>query len=155
MNGAQVPMGPFPLALLTISLGVVIILLAGGVVFGLPSLYPVFYQRGHWDNLCTHEEAQVCSAEQKTTKCCDAQLAQITTLSSICYFLADASAALWGEAVDRAGARRMLGLAAFIACTGALCIGLGTHHRMEGLIATALLLVALAGPGVFFSSYTG
>ena len=49
----------------------------------------------------------------------------------------------------------MLGLAAFIASTGALCIGLGTHHRMEGLIATALLMVALAGPGVFFSSYTG
>eukprot|EP00327_Prymnesium_parvum_P010562 CAMPEP_0184381712 /NCGR_PEP_ID=MMETSP0007-20130409/5736_1 /TAXON_ID=97485 /ORGANISM="Prymnesium parvum, Strain Texoma1" /LENGTH=529 /DNA_ID=CAMNT_0026727433 /DNA_START=23 /DNA_END=1612 /DNA_ORIENTATION=+ len=146
---------PFFLACGTIALAVINVWLAGGVIYGLPSIYSIFYHRGSWSQSCGSEEAWSCANNATGTKCCDAQLDQITMLSSICYFIADASAALWGEAVDRAGVPPVLGIAAFLSCTGALGIGLGVHYRSELVTSSSLISLAFGGPGIFFASYKG
>ena len=137
----------------TVGMAVLLILLAGGAIFGLPSIYPLFYRRGAWAGSCPNVEA--CVAAHAGTKCCDAQLTHITMISSLCYFFSDACAAPWGEAVERVGARSMLALAVSCSLLGAVGLGLGVHFRTETLVTAALLLLALAGPGIFNASYTG
>ena len=140
-------------ALATLVFAVLLILLAGGAIFGLPSIYPLLYERGHWAGNC--DNAAACVQALSTTKCCDAQLAHITMLSSLSYFLTDASAAPWGEAVDRVGALPMLGLSTTIASAGAVVLGFGVKQRAEGMVTAAMLMLAVAGPGVFNAAYTG
>ena len=137
-----------------IALFTLLILLAGGVVFGLPSIYPLLYQRGAWAGLCG--DATACSGEQswKSTKCCDSQMLRVTMVSSVAYFISDASSGPWGEAVARAGVHMMLALSTIMSCTGAIVLGVGLHVHAEWLITSGFCLLAVGGPGIFNSSYT-
>ena len=99
----------------------------GGLIFGMPALFPSLYGVGFWARLCTSEldattrrlshyvtlNETTCADDighGDAEKCCESQLLRVGLTSSATFFMADAAAGPWGEYVDRAGPYRCLSL---------------------------------------------
>ena len=130
--------------------------LMGGVVFGLSSLYPLLYRQNYLEGLCAGEVEEGQCAERSLTKCCTSQLVRLSLVSSIAFFTVDAVAVLWGEFADRRGARACIACATSLSCAGfaALCMG-ARGDGSDALTTAALLMIGIAGPGVFNGGFVG
>jgi len=138
-------------------LGCLTIFAMGGVVFGVSSLYEVFYQEQLWGDRCTLMELGNCTAsiDNRTSGrwCCSAQAHAVSVASSTAFFAADGSAAIWGEVVDRAGGLVGLSVATLISFVGFLLLGAGVANRQSTPTFVGLLGTGLAAPGVFQSIF--
>ena len=139
----------------------------GGVVFGISSLYPVLYRQGFWRELCGSGAAAAAAVRVRVlsqgppecadleTKCCDAQLVRFSLVASVAFFCTDVAAAPWGVLADSYGARTCLAAAVSMSCAGLLLLGCGSALDSDVLTTSALLVLGLAGPGVFNGGYLG
>ena len=78
---------------------------SSGLIFGLSSLYPVLYDKGVFTSSCGTNSSICSTSEGHGTKCCDAQLSSLTAMSTVGFFMSDASMVLYGEVNDRVGPR--------------------------------------------------
>ena len=127
------------------------VFVAGGLPYGMSALFPVLYSEGVLAQQCGTAAARECAAEQRTTKCCDAQMLSYTLLSSAAMMPSDALVALYGEYVDRRGPRKTFLLGMAFACAGLAILALNTQLHSEPLWFAAFLCLGSSGPGVFFS----
>ena len=124
----------------------------GGVIFGASSLLPSLYAAGYWRSLCGADGVAVCEGSRE--QCCEDQLVRYSLVFSTCFFVVDAAAAPWGELADRKGGRVCLIVATLISITGFVLLSGGAARSDSDLLTTcALLLIALAGPGIFNAGY--
>ena len=140
-----------PRGWVAVSLSSVAIFMMGGVVFGLSGLYPFMYRQKMWASVCGGECQKEC-LDAGAFKCCDDQLVQLSLLASVAFFVSDASAALWGEIVDRIGGRSCLALSVAVFCSAFVTMGAGAAQGDELVTATAIMVLAFAGPGATSNS---
>lgn len=133
-----------PRGKVAVFLSSIAIFMMGGVVFGLPGLYPYIYQQKMWSSVCEDEGLHDC---RDSMKCCDDQLVQLSLLASVAFFVSDAATAPWGEIVDRIGGRSCLVLSVPTCCGAFVLLGLGATAANEMSTVLAMMLMALAGPG--------
>ena len=124
----------------------------GGVIFGASSLLPSLYAAGYWRSLCGEDGVAICEGSRE--QCCEDQLLRYSLVLSTCFFVVDAASAPWGELADRQGGRVCLIVATLISITGFMLLSGGAARSDSDLLTTcALLLIALAGPGIFNAGY--
>ena len=132
---------------------------SAGLIFGFSSLYPVLYREEVFARFCDHSgygSGNCSSISSSGAKCCDAQMAAFTAMSTVAFFTADASMAIYGELNDRIGPRPC-----FAAGTSMVLAGLGmaalspAHWRQfypDFVWITSFALMGLGGPGCFLAT---
>ena len=122
------------------------VFMAGGVVFGFSSLYPVLYSEGVYEDVCGNDDCK------RTESCCAAQRLWLTLVASCSLFAADGVMVIYGELNDRSGPVTCLLWGSCLACTGFMGLALGTAIDKDGLFFAGLLALGLGGPGIFMGA---
>lgn len=116
------------------------VLIMGGVVFGFSSFYPVLYRE--------HVFRNKCSADAKCSHsdgCCSEQRVWLSLVASCALFAADGIMVAYGELNDRVGPKSCFTVGTVLAVIGFCLMAID----MDETYAVALVLLGLAGPGVF------
>jgi len=140
----------------------------GGLIFGVSAIYSNEYNNNLFANAC-HD-----TCPRDGTSCCADQLARLTLVSSVGFFVADGAAAPWGEVVDRGGPRVSLAAAACVSVVGLFMLSASAYidetvldspdywkfgqqgsNAADVLATLGLILVGGAGPGIFNGVYVG
>ena len=128
------------------------IFVSGGLPYGISALFPVMFSEGILAaQRCGVEKARMCVAEQRSTKCCDAQMLSYTLISSTAMIPSDSLVAVYGELVDRKGPRFTFALGMLCACVGLAVLAANLLLHSEPLWFVAFALLGSSGPGIFFS----
>ena len=139
---------------LAVALSATSVFMTGGLIFGLSSLYPVLYDNQIFALQCGTNTSACLPAGLLPGPCCAAQLSTLTAMSTVGFFLSDASMVCYGELNDRSGPRA--------------CFAVGTCFTLLGLVVAALApsarafsdtawivafgLMGLGGPGCFLAT---
>jgi hypothetical protein len=107
----------------------------GGVVAGFSALFPVLYS----ERIAGDE----CLPSQHT---CRAQYLSLNLMFTVSMFASDAAMSIYGEIMDRRGARSAFGIGLALTCTAYGIMGLGLN--INALWFVSFLLLGLAGPGI-------
>ena len=84
--------------------------------------------------------------------CCQEQDQLLTLMSSLALFASDGVMILYGELLDRRGARCCCGVALSLCWSGFLVLGLNAWRlRNDALWMASFFCIGVAGPGVFMS----
>jgi MFS family permease len=138
-----------------IALSCLCVFVAGGLPFGISSLYPVLYSEDVLAiDSCGEGSATVCAQRampSRATKCCNAQMLGFTALSSAALLPTDGLLAVYGEFVDRHGPRKTFLVGMAFACTGLGLLALNTMLHVPVLWFVCFACLGASGPGVFFS----
>lgn len=121
------------------------VLLMGGVVFGLSSLYPVLYAEGVYVARCEGAKED-CPLDRA---CCAAQREAVVFLSSAALFAADAVMVVYGEVHDRVGPVACFSIGSLLSLLSLGALGLTRLVQSDALWFGALAGLGLAGPGLF------
>ena len=138
---------------LVVALACACVFLMGGVTFGIGLAGPTFYLEALWASTCDDALALACLAVRQAKLCCDAQFESLDLVMSIAFFLSDSTIGLWGELADRLGPRRALAIGVSLSCFGSMLLSVSFRAGREPMATTALLTLAVAGPGVFTGSF--
>ena len=144
-------------SLLTVLVAGVAIFVMGGIVPGLNSLYPVLYVEGLFVSHCTTAQQEHCqeiahNRSAHTIVCCGAQDEMLTLMSSVALFATDGVMLLYGELLDRKGARVCCGVALMLSWLGFVLISVnGAFWRADLLYVISFFCIGVAGPGIFMS----
>jgi hypothetical protein len=136
----------------------------GGIVPGLNSLYGVLYSEGVFRSHCGAERAHQCEVDLRNrshhepiSPCCDEQDAMLTLLSSVALFASDGVMLLYGELLDRRGARVCCAVALGFSWFGFGLLAMNAAHLFDhlangdGAWMLAFFCIGVAGPGIFMS----
>ena len=167
MLATMLPLRGTRLKTFSVMLGCLSIFSMCGVVFGLPALYPSLYGWGYFARSCDRKvleewdrSTSLLHGYSDIEKLCETQLSRVSLASSITFFTADAAAGLWGEVVDRFGARRTFVASSVMSLVGFamlsfLFTGTSVSLSRDMAMTFALALLGFAGPGVFNGAYIG
>jgi MFS family permease len=132
---------------------------SSGLIFGFSSILPILYREEVFARSCDHHGygSGNCSTISATgNKCCDAQLAAFTAMSTVGFFMADASMIFYGELLDRAGPRPCFFVGSSLVLVGLGLLALSpTAWRVvypDFMWVTAFALMGLGGPGCFLAT---
>jgi hypothetical protein len=133
------------------------VFIMGGIVPGLNSLYGVLYEEGAFISHCPAARARAC-AEQAHNRshtpqvCCRAQDELLAAMSSMGLFASDGVMLLYGELLDRKGARLCCGVALVLSWLGFALLALNSSLLLNDFVwMLAFFCIGVAGPGVFMS----
>ena len=157
--------GPIWSSYLVVAFAGLAVFMMGGIVPGLNALYGVLYQEGVFRSHCTDAQAQRCAAEALNRTyvpeaCCAEQGYLFTTMSSVGLFASDGVMLLYGELLDRSGARVSCGVALALSWLGFIFLSLCSfltetqHRNMDALWMASFFSIGVAGPGIFMSCLT-
>jgi MFS family permease len=127
----------------------------GGIVPGLNSLYSVLYVEGVFASCCTEAQRRHCAAKAATTGaatrvCCDRQEDAFALMSSLALFASDGVMLLYGELLDRLGARWCCGAGLGMSWLGFVLLAANALlWRADALWFAGFFCVGIAGPGIF------
>ena len=145
---------------LAIALSGLAVLVMGGIVPGLNSIYGVLHVEKVFRSQCTQAQQDKCAnipAGPNMQPCCQEQDYALTVFSTAALFSSDGVMLLYGELLDRKGPRWCLGVGVAMSWLGFALLSLndasfGFHS--DALWCVAFILVGAAGPGVFMGCLT-